>query len=170
MLIRLSQILAIIVSVIIEITLTKGSNIHIHHAGSHAKINLVAEGTPRVANVLRAVIIVTAIIPIVPIITVVVIIVASTAAAATFLRAGLLLFVLGCLLEQEFSKTGHEHCLEKHFFPWPIRAHPGGSRLLHLERSQVLVSLRQPEQTGLAEVAQVLDHPILHLVTIFDPL
>ena len=87
MLIRLSEILAIIVSIIVEITLTKGSNIHIHHAGSHAKINLVAEGTPRVANVLRAVIIVTAIIPIVPIITVVVIIIASTAAAAAFLRA-----------------------------------------------------------------------------------
>ena len=84
MLIRLSEILAIIFSIIVEIFLFKGSNIHIHHASSHAKIYLVSEGTPRVANVLSAVIIVAAIIPIVPIITVVVII---ASAEAAFFRA-----------------------------------------------------------------------------------
>ena len=109
MLIRLSEILAIVfILQFVEIIATKGSNIHIHHTCTHAEIDLVAEGAPCVANVLRAVIIVAAIVSIVPIITVVVIIIAS---AAALLRIRSLLFNLGCLLKQEFSKTCHEHCL-----------------------------------------------------------
>ena len=169
MLIRLSEILAIILTVIVKIILSKGSNIHIHHACSHTKINLVAKGTSCVANVLCAVIIVAAVISIVAIITVIIIIVAS-AAAASLLRIRPLLFVLGRLLEQEFPKACYEHGLQEHFFPGLVCTHPRRSGLLHLERGQVLISLRQPEQTCLAEVAEILDHPVLHLITVLDPL
>ena len=57
---------------ILEIILFKGSKIHTSaHACTHAKIYLVAEGALRIANILRAIVIIATVVSIVTILPVI---------------------------------------------------------------------------------------------------